>query len=145
MTDLIDAHSKMTLVFNRLCTTRARPSHFRRIHATDIVCHNETRTIKALLKLVEERSKNAQITNFTHEECTDEEDCIPGTPECHLPLPPGARHAMSLQTMYTEQTKVLQMKIGTQTYHPLLVFLEKITLSKKLSVYSRHKINMPYP
>lgn len=35
---------------------------------------------KLMLKLVEERSKNAQITNFTHEECTDEEDCIPGTP-----------------------------------------------------------------
>lgn len=27
-----------------------------------------------------ETSKNAQITNFTHEECIDEEDCIPGTP-----------------------------------------------------------------
>ncbi|CAB3249216.1 unnamed protein product [Arctia plantaginis] len=47
---------------------------------------------KLILKLVKETSENVQITSSTHEECFDEEDCIPGTPECQSPLPPGARN-----------------------------------------------------
>ncbi|CAH2226693.1 jg391, partial [Pararge aegeria aegeria] len=34
-----------------------------------------------MLKLVEESSKNVQITNFTHEECSGEDNTIPGTPD----------------------------------------------------------------
>ncbi|CAG4946915.1 unnamed protein product [Parnassius apollo] len=49
---------------------------------------------KLMLKLVEETSKNSKSTGFTHEERMDEEDCIPGTPECHSPLPPGARNVI---------------------------------------------------
>ncbi|CAG5015593.1 unnamed protein product [Parnassius apollo] len=49
---------------------------------------------KLMLKLVEETSKNSKSTGFTHDERMDEEDCIPGTPECHSPLPPGARNVI---------------------------------------------------
>ncbi|CAH2208680.1 jg4064, partial [Pararge aegeria aegeria] len=34
-----------------------------------------------MLTLVEESSKNIQITNFTHEECSGEDNSIPGTPD----------------------------------------------------------------
>ncbi|CAG5039875.1 unnamed protein product [Parnassius apollo] len=47
-----------------------------------------------MLKLVEETNKNSKSTGFTHDERMDEEDCIPGTPECHSPLPPGARNVI---------------------------------------------------
>ncbi|CAG5036926.1 unnamed protein product [Parnassius apollo] len=49
---------------------------------------------KLMLKLVEETSKNSKSTGFTHDERMDEEDCIPGTPECHSLLPPGARNVI---------------------------------------------------
>ncbi|XP_039749895.1 facilitated trehalose transporter Tret1-2 homolog [Pararge aegeria] len=39
-----------------------------------------------MLTLVEESSKNIQITNFTHEECSGEDNSIPGTPDL-LPFP----------------------------------------------------------
>ncbi|CAG4956412.1 unnamed protein product [Parnassius apollo] len=49
---------------------------------------------KLMLKLVEETSKNSKSTGFTHDERMDEEDCIPGTPECRSLLPPGARNVI---------------------------------------------------
>ncbi|KAG6457883.1 uncharacterized protein LOC119190807 [Manduca sexta] len=57
---------------------------------------------KHMLKLVEERSK-AQITHFNHEELIVAEDCSPGTPECHSPLPPGAHSVIEkMKDIYEE-------------------------------------------
>ncbi|CAG5041198.1 unnamed protein product [Parnassius apollo] len=50
--------------------------------------------IKAYVKTCGKNKQNAKSTGFTHKERMDEEECIPGTPECNSPLPPESRNIM---------------------------------------------------